>query len=197
MYEYFTHSTMHPYEILNSGYLDDSYSDESEVKDGMNPGIYCHYMWDKVPQIYNDMEWIYYGKHRYIIVMDKNIAKTNEMIVCKSVQHGTCKTHKEDQIKIKKQNFEPLQQHIMNQINDEINRTIRNRDTSVYIMSHEIVFKGKIPISNIKAILVNKHKSDSKQTKKIIKYIEENHLPIKIIPFAPYTSNFQKYFQMI
>jgi hypothetical protein len=59
------------------------------------------------------------------------------------------------------------------------------------------VFKGKIPISHIKAILIHKKYIDDNNTKKIIKYIKDNHLSIKIIPFTPYTQNFQKYFQMI
>jgi len=192
---------MYLYEILTSGYLDESFSDESDVADGMNSGIYCLYMWDGIPQIYKDMDWIYGGTHRYVIVMDTDIAKTNEMYVCKSVSYETCIDHSQTQIihstGNKKVNFEPLRKHIMKQINEEINRTIRNRDTMVYTESHEVVLKGKIPISNIKAILVSKRKIDSKSTKKIIKFIEDHHLPIKIIPFAPYTQNFQKYFQMI
>ncbi len=199
MYEYFLHTTLNILEILQSGYLDESYSDEYEVEQGMEPGIYCHYLWDGLPQIYKDMEWIYYGKHRYIIIMDKDITKTNKMYICKSVQHGTCVKHKDEQIKInsKTLNFKPLQNHIMKQIDAELNRTIQNRDTQVYLFSHEVIFKGKIPISHIKAILINKNKKDIKHSKKIIKFIDDHHLPIKIIPFAPYTSDFQKYFKII
>jgi hypothetical protein len=54
----------------------------------------------------------------------------------------------------------------MKQIDSELNQTIRNRDIQVYIFSHEVVFKGKIPISHIKAILINKNKIDNKETKK-------------------------------
>ncbi len=200
MYEYFIHTTFGKplYNILKSGFIDDSYSNKSDVDDGMEPGIYCFYMWDGLPQIYKDMDWTY-GRN-YIVVMDKNISKTNEMYVCNSVQHGSCVTnHKKDQIKInsKTLNFKPLQTHIMTQINAELNRTIRKRYISVYTQSHEVVFKGKIPISHIKAILIHKKYIDDNNTKKIIKYIKDNHLSIKIIPFTPYTQNFQKYFQMI
>ncbi len=204
MYEYFIHTTEDVYDILLSGGLDDSYSNEEDVKDGMEKGIYCLYMWNELPKIYDDMKWVY-GMKDYMFVIDTSITNLNETYVCNSVDYGSCINHKSDQImhiknRKRKVNFNPLKKHILKEMYENLEKKKINRlekDPSIYIHNHEVIIKGKIPLSYIKAILINHKYINDRDSKKIIKYIEEHKLPIKIIPFAPNTNNFHKYFEII
>ena len=204
MYEYFTHGTnMHGLKaILQSGGLDDTFTDhEMYYTIDIPNGIYCHYIWDGLPIVYPDMQWAY---NRMIFVMDISIAKRNEMYICDSVGYGDCVEspearilHSKGNLK-RKPNLNPLKKHILEDLHEnveqkKIKRT--NKSVSVYLMSHEVIFKGEIPLTFVKAILIPKSNYKRLGNEILEEYLKQRS--IKLIPYAPYTKNFHKYYEMI
>ncbi len=205
MYQYFMHSTANLVEIIKDGKLDEHYS-EHETDYPMEKGIYCHYIFDGIPNVYSDLKWIY--KPPFTLVIDISIAKVNKMYVCNSVSYGSCINHPKDRILYSNgnrktlPNFKPLQQFIINKINTNVKEKELNRlhkNSSVYIHGHEVLFKGQIPLTYIKAILIH-NKTYKKLGNKINildNFFKKKNLSIKLIPYAPHTKNFHKYFEMI
>ena len=204
MYEYFMHSTFALGAIIESGNLDEAFT-RDDYDEKIPKGIYCHYIWDGLPIVYPDMKWVYIN---CIFVIDTSISKRNEMYICNSVQYGACLQHPEDRIMHSKGNlkhkpdFNPLQKKIVDELYEnvkqkKIKRT--NKDTNIYIFSHEVIFKGKIPLTFVKAILIPKitYKKLGNKIQRLDEYLKKKNLSIKLIPFAPYTKNFHKYFEMI
>ena len=62
-------------------------------------------------------------------------------------------------------------------------------------MSHEVIFKGQIPLTFVKAILISK--SNYKKLGNeipILEYLKQRS--IQLIPYEP-TNNFHEYYEMI
>ncbi len=191
------HSTIHLDEIIESGFIDDSFSEEG------NKGNYFLYVWNGIP-IHPRMEWNY-SSNRCVLVFDTSICKLNKTYACDSVQYGSCIDHKESRIfysNHKIPDFTALKQHIVNKINKEISM---KQNHNAYIHSHEIVILGKIPIEYIKAVLVPKkvltHIDKYPKSKYNIKFMKTLQMikdkNIKIIPVAKIPNNFHKYFLSI
>jgi len=200
MYEYFTHGTnMHGLKaILQSGGLDDTFTDhEMYYTMDIPNGIYCHYIWDGLP-VYPDMKWAY---NPILFVMDTSIAKRNEMYICDSVNFGECVEFRESRIRHskgnlkRKPNLNPLKKKILEDLHENVEKKTK-RTKYVYLMSHEVIFKGQIPLSFVKAILLPK--DEYKRLGNDIPILEEylKQRSIQLIPYAP-TKNFHKYYEMI
>jgi hypothetical protein len=205
MYEYFTHSTFNLKDIIQSGGLDDAFTDKDAYDNiGIIPnGIYCHYIWDGLPIVYPDMKWAY---NPIIFVMDTSIAKRNEMYICDSVSYGHCVEHPESRILHskgnlkRKPNLNPLKKKILEDLQENVEQKKlkrTNKNMNVYLHSHEVIFKGKIPLTFVKAILIPKsnYKRLGNETQRLEEYLKERS--IQLIPYAPHTKNFHKYYEMI
>ena len=203
MYEYFTHGTnMHGLKaILQSGGLDDTFTDhEMYYTIDIPNGIYCHYIWSGLP-VYPDMKWAY---DPIIFVMDTSIAKRNEMYICDSVNFGECVESPESRIRHskgnlkRKPNLNPLKKKILEDLHKHVEKRTKKtkKDEVVYLMSHEVIFKGQIPLTFVKAILISK--SNYKKLGNEIPILEEylKQRSIQLIPYEP-TENFHRYFEMI
>ena len=203
MYEYFTHGTnMHGLKaILQSGGLDDTFTDhEMYYTIDIPNGIYCHYIWDGLP-VYPDMKWAY---EPIIFVMDTSIAKRNEMYICDSGYFGECVESPESRIRHskgnlkRKPNLNPLKKKILEDLHKHVEKRTKKtkKDEVVYLMSHEVIFKGQIPLTFVKAILISK--SNYKKLGNEIPILEEylKQRSIQLIPYEP-TENFHRYFEMI
>ena len=204
MYEYFTHSMVGMsklVDILNSGGLDEAFTDQEAYEGGIPKGIYCHYIWDGLPIVYPDMQWVY---KRIIFVMDTSIAKRNEMYICDSVQYGHCVEsperrilHSNGNLK-RKPNLNPLKKKILEDLHENVEQKKLkrgNKKINVYLMSHEVIFKGKIPLTFVKAILIPKDEYKHPRIQRLEEYLTQRS--IQLIPYAPYTKNFHKYYEMI
>ena len=204
MYEYFTHSMVGMsklVDILNSGGLDEAFTDQEAYEGGIPKGIYCHYIWDGLPIVYPDMQWVY---KRIIFVMDTSIAKRNEMYICDSVNFGECVESPESRIRHskgnlkRKPNLNPLKKKILEDLHKHVEKRTKKtkKDEVVYLMSHEVIFKGQIPLTFVKAILISK--SNYKKLGNEIPILEEylKQRSIQLIPYEP-TENFHRYFEMI
>ena len=202
MYEYFTHGTnMHGLKaILQSGGLDDTFTDhEMYYTIDIPNGIYCHYIWDGLP-VYPDMKWAY---DPIIFVMDTSIAKRNEMYICDSGYFGECVESPESRILHskgnlkRKPNLNPLKKKILEDLHKHVEKRTKKtkKDEVIYLMSHEVIFKGQIPLTFVKAILISK--SNYKKLGNeipILEYLKQRS--IQLIPYEP-TNNFHEYYEMI
>ena len=205
MYEYFTHSfdgMRKLVDILNSGGLDETFTDQECYTGGIPNGIYCHYIWDGLPIVYRDMQWAY---NPIIFVMDTSIAKRNEMYICDSVNFGECVESPESRIRHskgnlkRKPNLNPLKKKILEDLHKNVEQKKlkrTNKNMMVYLFSHEVIFKGKIPLTFVKAILIPKDEYKSLgNIPRLEEYLKQRS--IQLIPYAPYTKNFHKYYERI
>ena len=149
------------------------------------------------------MQWAY---EPIIFVMDTSIAKRNEMYICDSVSYGDCVEHPESRIRHskgnlkRKPNLNPLKKKILEDLhkNVEQKKLKRTNKKMVYLFSHEVIFKGKIPLTFLKAILIPKSEYKRLGNDNIQRFEEYlTQRSIQLIPYAPYTKNFHKYYEMI
>jgi hypothetical protein len=160
--------------------------------------IYCHYIWDGLP-VYPDMKWAY---DPIIFVMDTSIAKRNEMYICDSVSFGECVPetrilHSKGNLK-RKPNLNHLKKKILSDLHEyvEQKKTKKMKDELVYLMSHEVIFKGQIPLTFVKAILIPKsnYKRLGNESQILEEYLKQ--ISIQLIPYDT-TKNFHEYYEMI
>ena len=151
------------------------------------------------------MRWDY---DPIIFVMDISIAKRNEMYICDSVSFGECVESPETRIRHskgnlkRKPNLNPLKKKILSDLQEYVEHKKtkktkqKNKDELVYLMSHEVIFKGQIPLTFVKAILISKsnYKRLGNETQILEEYLKQ--LSIQLIPYDP-TKNFHEYYEMI
>ena len=205
MYEYFTHSfhgMRKLVDILNSGGLDETFTDQEtydNIPGGIPNGIYCHYIWDGLPIVYRDMQWAY---NPILFVMDTSIAKRNEMYICDSGYFGECVESHESRIRHskgnlkRKPNLNPLKKKILADLHENVEKKTKKTNKYVYLMSHEVIFKGQIPLTFVKAILLPKseYKRLGNETQRLEEYLKQKS--IQLIPYDP-TKNVHEYYEMI
>jgi hypothetical protein len=150
------------------------------------------------------MQWAY---NPILFVMDTSIAKRNEMYICDSVSYGHCVEHPERRILHskgnlkRKPNLNPLKKKILEDLHENVEQKKlkrTNKNMNVYLFSHEVIFKGKIPLPFVKAILIPKSeykKLGNDNIRRFEEYLTQRS--IQFIPYAPYTKNFHKYYDSI
>jgi hypothetical protein len=203
MFEYFIHSTHFNsiLDILDSGELDERYTQHEDYSEPIQNGIYALYIWDGLPE-----NVIWYYSDTIILVIDPIISKKNEMYICEHMSYGECIKKKDNRIMHTLGNRKTIPNL------NRLKKHILEKDHTFLYQRHEVVFKGKIPLQYIKAILYNKSFIDINDAlfskynkpkkyinilKKIKNKIKEKKLNIPLIEFKSSPSKPNLHFHQI
>jgi hypothetical protein len=198
-WQYFTHTTNYNFlDILNSNYLLPKTNIEEYLKYHPyvpEPYVYTHFIFNGLPQD-KRLNWNNANKNNapFIFVIDANIIKDVDMIMCRGLFYGKCIKNKNHLItktsSSSKISLTRIKQYILNITLDTLYDNKRNS----YIYTHEALFPD-IHIQYIKAVLINKNISK--------KYIKEINIAIDKYPNITFTMfdhnepNFDIYFENI